>query len=73
MISVIIPCYNEQETLPYENIERVAGGTKWNFWKLFRYAVDGIINFSQALLSIATWFGMDMTFKNKKTPAFYCC
>ena len=47
--------------LPYENAERVAGETKWNFWKLFRYAVDGIINFSQAPLSMASWGGMLMT------------
>lgn len=48
--------------LPYENIERVAGETKWNFWKLFQYAIDGIINFSQAPLSISSWFGICMTF-----------
>ncbi|MCI8494255.1 MAG: glycosyltransferase family 2 protein [Lachnospiraceae bacterium] len=48
--------------LPYENVERVAGETKWNFWKLFKYAIDGIINFSQAPLSIASWFGIFMTF-----------
>ena len=47
--------------LPYENQERVAGETKWNFWKLTKYAIDGIINFSQAPLSIASWFGMLMT------------
>lgn len=46
---------------PYENVERVAGETKWNFWKLFKYAIDGIINFSQAPLSIASWFGIGMT------------
>lgn len=48
--------------LPYENVERVAGETKWNFWKLFKYAVDGIISFSQVPLSIASWFGIVMTF-----------
>lgn len=48
--------------LPYENVERVAGETKWNFWKLFKYALDGIINFSQAPLDIASWFGIVMTF-----------
>lgn len=48
--------------LPYENIERVAGETKWSFWKLFKYAVNGIINFSQTPLSIASWFGIFMTF-----------
>ena len=47
--------------LPYENVERVAGETKWSFWKLFKYAIDGIINFSQAPLSVASWFGMLMT------------
>ena len=47
--------------LPYENVERVAGETKWNFWKLLKYAVDGIINFSQVPLSLASWFGIGMT------------
>lgn len=47
--------------MEYENIERVAGETKWNFWKLFKYAIDGIINFSQAPLSVASWFGTGMT------------
>lgn len=47
--------------LPFENVERVAGNTKWNFWKLCRYALDGIINFSQAPLSIASWLGIGMT------------
>lgn len=47
--------------LPYDNVERVAGETKWNLWKLFRYAVNGIINFSQVPLSIASWFGISMT------------
>ena len=45
----------------YENIERVAGTTKWNFWGLCKYAIDGIINFSEAPLSIASWFGIIMT------------
>lgn len=48
--------------LSYENVERVAGKTKWNFWKLFKYAIDGIINFSQAPITIASWFGGIMTF-----------
>ena len=47
--------------LPYENIERVAGTSKWSFWKLFKYAVSGIINFSQIPCSIASWFGVGMT------------
>ena len=48
--------------LSYDNIERVAGETKWNFWKLTKYAIDGIINFSHVPLSIASWFGTTMTF-----------
>lgn len=47
--------------MSYENVERVAGNTKWNFWKLTKYAVDGIINFSNAPLSIASWTGIGMT------------
>lgn len=48
--------------LPYQNVERVAGETKWNFWKLLKYAFDGIINFSEVPLSIASWSGMGMAF-----------
>ena len=47
--------------LPYKNIDRVAGETIWIFWKLFKYAVSGIINFSQVPLTIASWFGTAMT------------
>ena len=47
--------------LPYENVERIAGQTKWNFWKLFKYAIDGIINFSHAPLDMASGFGILMT------------
>ena len=47
--------------LPYENQERVAGESKWSFWKLTKYALEGIINFSQVPLNIASWFGILMT------------
>ena len=47
--------------LPHKNVERVAGESKWSFWKLFRYAIDGIISFTQAPLSIASWLGVLMT------------
>jgi len=47
--------------LSYENTPRVAGETKWHFWGLVRYAIDGIINFSQVPLSIASLFGILMT------------
>ena len=48
--------------LPYQNVERVAGETKWNFWKLLKYAFDGIINFSEVPLSISSWSGIGMAF-----------
>lgn len=48
--------------MSYDNVERVAGKTKWSFWKLCRYAIDGIVNFSHAPLSMASWFGVFMTF-----------
>lgn len=44
--------------LEYENIERAAGETKWSFWKLFIYSLDGIVAFSTAPLSIASVIGM---------------
>lgn len=47
--------------LPFENIERVAGTTKWSFWGLFKYAISGIINFSQFPLEVASGFGIVMT------------
>ena len=47
--------------LPYKNTERVAGQTKWSFWGLVKYAIDGILSFSQAPLDIASWFGILMT------------
>ena len=43
--------------LPYRNMERVAGTTDWSTWKLFKYAIDGITDFSEAPLAIATWIG----------------
>ena len=44
--------------LEYENIERVAGETKWNFWKLLLYSFDGIVGFSTAPLAIASIAGL---------------
>ncbi len=38
--------------LPFENVQRVAGKTKWSFWKLFKYSIDGILSFSDAPLKI---------------------
>ncbi len=43
--------------IEFENVERVAGETKWNFFKLFAYAIDGIVGFTTAPLRIATFSG----------------
>ena len=48
----------ETRWLEYENIERRKGETKWSFWKLFGYAVEGIIGFSTAPLSFAAFLGV---------------
>lgn len=48
--------------LEYENVERAAGETKWSFWKLFKYSIDGIIAFSTAPLVISTIMGMIFCF-----------
>ena len=44
--------------LEYENVERVAGETKWSFWKLFLYAIEGIVAFSTAPLAISSITGI---------------
>ena len=44
--------------LAYENIERIAGETKWSFWKLFLYSLEGIVAFSTLPLTIASIFGI---------------
>lgn len=44
--------------LEINNVERSAGETKWSFWKLFLYAIDGIIAFSTLPLSIASFIGL---------------
>ncbi len=44
--------------IEYENTERVAGTTKWSFWKLFIYAIDGITAFSTTPLIISVFIGI---------------
>jgi glycosyltransferase involved in cell wall biosynthesis len=43
--------------LPFENVERPVGTTKWSFWGLFKYAIDGITAFSVAPLRLVTATG----------------
>ena len=44
--------------LEYKNVERVAGTTKWNFWKLFLYSLESIVAFSTVPLAIASVLGI---------------
>lgn len=46
------------EWISYENVERRAGKTKWSFWKLFKYAVEGILGFTSSLLSLPAIFAV---------------
>ncbi len=46
--------------IEFENVERVAGETKWSFWKLFRYSIEGIVAFSTAPLALAAVLGVIM-------------
>lgn len=42
----------------YENVERVAGETKWSFWKLFKYSLEGIVAFSTTPLTFSALLGL---------------
>lgn len=44
--------------LAYQNVNRAAGETKWSFWKLFAYSLEGFVAFSTIPLSIASFFGL---------------
>lgn len=44
--------------IEFENVERAAGETRWSFWKLFRYALEGIIAFSTVPLTIVSLIGV---------------
>lgn len=44
--------------IEYENIERIAGESNWSFWKLFKYAIEGIVAFTTAPLRIASFLGI---------------
>ena len=48
--------------IAYENIERTHGKTKWNFWSLFAYAIDGIVAYSTMPLTISAFMGILLCF-----------
>ncbi len=52
----------ETKWIGYENINRSAGETKWSFWKLFKYSIDGIVGFSTAPLALSSLMGIILFF-----------
>lgn len=46
----------------FENVQRVAGHTKWSFWSLFQYSIEGIVAFTTTPLVIASFVGMAICF-----------
>ncbi|MCQ2516026.1 MAG: glycosyltransferase family 2 protein [Saccharofermentans sp.] len=57
--------------LEFVNTERVAGETKWSFWKLFKYAIDGIVSFTTAPLRFATYLGFTTAFAGFAYLVYY--
>jgi glycosyltransferase involved in cell wall biosynthesis len=51
----------ETKWVEFENVERAAGETKWNFWKLLRYSVEGIVSFSNTPIHLASYLGLGLT------------
>ena len=48
--------------IEYENVARVAGVTKWSFWKLFKYSIEGIVSFSTLPLALSSLVGVVFMF-----------
>lgn len=48
--------------LAYENVERSAGETKWSFWKLFKYSIEGILAYTTVPLYLSSLMGILMCF-----------
>ena len=44
--------------IPYKNVERKIGSTKWSFWGLFRYAIDGLVSFTVTPLRLLSGLGV---------------
>lgn len=76
MVNAIISCpeYNryskglwqfvgfKTKWLSYDHVPRAAGATKWSFWKLFLYAIDGIVAYSTAPLVVSALLGVLLCF-----------
>jgi hypothetical protein len=51
----------KQTAIYYEREERQAGGTKWNYWRLWNFAMDGITSFSSFPLKVWSYFGFTIS------------
>lgn len=58
--------------IEFENVERVAGETKWSFWKLFKYSIEGIVGFTTMPLSLASMLGVFFMFASAACIIFLC-
>lgn len=58
--------------ISFENVERAAGETKWSFWKLLKYSLEGIINFSSFPLKLSSWCGLFFTLVSVISIIFIC-
>lgn len=58
--------------IEFENVERVAGETKWSFWKLFKYSLEGIVGFTTSPLSLASLLGVFFMFVSFASILFLC-
>lgn len=58
--------------IEFENVERVAGETKWSFWKLFKYSMEGIAGFTTTPLSLASLLGVFLMLASLLSIVFLC-
>lgn len=58
--------------LAYENVERSAGETKWSFWKLFKYSIEGILAYTTVPLYLSSVMGDSHVWGVVHCTGFYC-
>lgn len=57
--------------IAFENVERVAGETKWSFWKLFKYSIEGLVAFTTTPLVLASLVGLLFCFVSLAATVFF--
>lgn len=57
--------------IAFENVERVAGETKWSFWKLFKYSIEGLVAFTTTPLVLASFVGLVFCFISLAATVFF--